>query len=98
MANTITGGDQTVSITWDGGKGVVLSQGSYDGGTLSLQYSTDGGTTKTAFGSDTDVTAAGGGAFIYGAGTIYLDLSSTLTTSASITYDVLPAEGSNLQR
>jgi hypothetical protein len=97
MANTITGGDQTVTVPWKGGKGVVLSQGTYDSGTLSLQFSTDGGTTKTAFGSDTDVLANGGGAFIAGAGDIYLDLSGTLTTSASITYVVLPAEGENLQ-
>ena len=93
MANTISA-NGTTSITWNGGKGFYAVQGTFDSATVDLQYSTDGGTTKTAFGSDTTLTAAGGGLFTYGKGTIYI-VTSGGGGSPSVTYDVLPVEGKN---
>lgn len=56
----------TSVVDWRGGPGILLAQGDFGSGTLTLEFSIDGGTTWTPVG-DASLTEGGGWRFDLGA-------------------------------
>lgn len=64
MSMTISAANgNTDTHKWQGGEGNFVAQGTFDSGSVALQFSVDGGTTWINVGTDTTFTANGGGNF-----------------------------------
>lgn len=70
------------SIQWRGGAGTLFAQGSFGGGTLTVEFTLDGGTTWTAV-SGVSLTAAGNDAI--DVGPVILRVKLAGATNPSIT-------------
>ena len=64
MTHTFTA-DGSEALEWRGGEGQVAAQGTFGGGTLSLQFSLDNGSTWTNLEDDPASTIAANGSFAF---------------------------------